>query len=82
MCHDSFTFLGLQVDQKDDGITVSQSIYIEEIEPIDMLMTGNKKRRFEDEEKKSLRSAIGQISWISNQTRPDISFHTCKLSTT
>ena len=33
-----------------------------------------------DHENKSLRSVIGQLSWLANQTRPDISYDVCQLS--
>ena len=29
----------------------------------------------------SLQSKLGQLLWISGQTRPDVSFHTCHLAT-
>ena len=29
---------------------------------------------------KSLRSTLGQLSWVCNQTRPDIAFQVCQLS--
>ena len=33
-----------------------------------------------DEELKELRAVVGQLLWASGQTRPDISFDTCQLS--
>ena len=77
--HDSFTFLGLQVNQTDSGITVSQSIYAEEIEPVEYRKC-DRNRKLSDKEKRSLRSVIGQLGWLANQTRPDVSYDVCQLS--
>ena len=77
---ETFTHLGLEVKQTEDCITLHQQNYIEEIE---LLSVGKKKEKNEllsDEEFKELRAVVGQLLWVSGQTRPDISFDTCQLS--
>lgn len=45
-----------------------------------MEQTGDKNGRLSEKEKAPLRSTIGQLSWIPNQTRLDISYDVCHLS--
>ena len=77
----NFTYVGLRVNSHTDGITVDQEHYIESINPIPI----NKERLLEKDSqlnKKELanfRTVIGQLSWVSTHTRPDIAFETCEL---
>ena len=61
------------------GITVNQSIYAENIQNLNV-DRGNKTKILSEKEKEPLRSAIGQLGWLGNQTRPDISSNICQLS--
>ena len=76
---DSFKFLGLFVNQTPGGITVNQHAYAKNIKTINDIK-GNKSRLLNEAEKEQLRSVIGQLSWLGNQTRPDISSNVCQLS--
>ena len=78
--HDSFTFLGLQVHQLPSGIILNQSNYADKIQYLEQNSNGDKFQELMQEERDSLRSVIGQLSWIGNQTRPDISANVCQLS--
>ena len=40
----------------------------------------NKHLDLNEEELKSFRALIGQLLWVSNQTRPDVSFNLSELS--
>ena len=77
----NFTYVGLRVNSHTDGITIDQEHYIESINPIPI----NKERLLEKDSqlnKKELanfRTLIGQLSWVSTHTRPDIAFETCEL---
>ena len=78
--HDSFTFLGLKVHQLPSGIILNQDNYADKIQYLQQSTESVKHAELSDAERDSLRSAIGQLSWIGNQTRPDISSNVCQLS--
>lgn len=78
--HDSFTFLGLKVHQLPSGVIVNQDNYADNIQYLPQQNEVSKTNECTSDEKDSLRSVIGQLSWIGNQTRPDISANVCQLS--
>ena len=79
---DSFIYLGLRVNHFFDKITIDQDAYIQNIKEIEI----NRERKIDKDsainfdEKQQLRSTIGQLNWVSTQTRPDITFDTCEVS--
>ena len=75
-----FTHLGLEVKQSEDCTTLHQQNYIEEIELLSVDKKKEKSELLSDEEFKELRATVGQLLWVSGQTRSDISFDTCQLS--
>ena len=79
---DSFRFLGLNVKQYPSHIVMNQETYAKSMKPLEINNKQNKNRILSDEEKDKLRSAIGQLSWLGNQSRPDISANVCQLSGT
>ena len=66
--------------QSEDCITLHQQNYIEEIELLSVDKKKEKHELLSDEEFKELRAVVGQLLWVSGQTRPNISFDTCQLS--
>ena len=56
-------------------IAIDQNNYIEQLKKvnIDPLCKFQKKLNLSDSERDRLRAKIGQLLWISNHTRPDIS---------
>ena len=40
-----------------------------------------KTRDLSSEEKNLLKSKLGQLLWVSNHSRPDVSYHVCRTST-
>ena len=78
----SFKFLGLAVEQDEDEIVISQAKYISEIKPI--TVTANRKKDIDalltTEERKQLKVLSGQMLWVTNHTRPDLSYETCVMS--
>ena len=78
---ENFTYVGLRFITYKDGITVDQDHYIHSINEI----TLTKKRILEKnseltkKELATFRTLIGQLSWISTHTRPDIAFEVCEL---
>ena len=66
--------------QSEDCITLHRQNYIEEIELLSVDRKKEKNELLSDEEFKGLRAVVGQLLWVSGQTRPNISFDTCQLS--
>ena len=73
-------YIGLDLKQNIDQISVSQKKYIDSLEEIET----NSQRRNEEElnskEKRMLRGTIGQLNWIAFQTRPDMAFDACNAA--
>ena len=60
---------------------IDQESYINHLKPIDVSPEQKKDSPLTDKERDLSRSKIGQLLWISSQTRPDISYSTCQLAT-
>ena len=77
-----FNFLGLKLNQTNEGITVDQYDYIQSLEMIKI--DPSKERDLNQSltliETDLLQSKIGQLLWINNQTRPDIGFEVCQIA--
>ena len=78
----SFKYVGLQVSQTQEGISVSQDTYIQEIQPIPLCRSRGEQKTYEidDQEKKQLKCLGGQMMCVSTQTRPDLSYETCAMT--
>ena len=78
----SFKFLGLTVEQFDDEIRLSQDKYISQIDPIPVSASRKKElhQPLNKEEKMKLKALSGQMLWVTNHTRPDMSFESCVMS--
>ena len=66
----SFNHLGLEIGESSSYISFSQSQYIDELTAI----------QNENVTETEIKSKIGQLAWIANQTRPDIAFEVCQAS--
>ena len=77
----NFTYVGLRVNSYTDGLTVDQEHYIESIHtiPISKERLLEKESQLNKRELANFRTLIGQLSWVSTHTRPDIAFETCEL---
>ena len=77
-----FKYVGLNVKQKDKGISLDQESYIKGLNQIEISQKKCQKKDMglNDEEVHQYRSVVGQLNWIGTQTRPDISFDVCSLS--
>ena len=78
----SFKFLGVNVNQTSQGITVDQNQYIPSIDPIKIVPNRSSMNNVElsHDEKSELKRLSGQMLWVSSQTRPDLSYETCVMS--
>lgn len=77
----NFTYVGLRINSYNDGITVDQDHYIESINAIHISKARILEKNCEltKKEHANFRTLVGQLSWISTHTRPDIAFETCEL---
>ena len=73
-------YLGLNIQQNKDGISIDQKHYIDKLEEIPNPKKKLNEERLSIEEKSQLRSLSGQMLWVTNQTRPDAGFETCMMS--
>ena len=67
-----FKYLGLEIQQELDAVTLSQNDYASGIQFLDSGAVVSTK---------VIRGKIGQLSWLASQTRPDINFAVNVLST-
>lgn len=81
--HTMFQFCGIDLEQKNGDILLSQEKYAENITSINV----EPKRALEkdacltESETSELRSKVGQLLWLSHQSRPDLLFDTTVLAT-
>ena len=79
----AFRYLGLNIQQLDDhSILIDQISYINMIKEIDVKKERKamKDTPLNNIERKKLKTLIGQLSWAAGQTRPDLAFDLCDLS--
>lgn len=78
----AFKFIGINLKHYNGDIIVEQKDYVQQLQPISMdkKRTQEKDSKLTGEETTMLRSKIGQITWIAQQSRPDIAFDACMLA--
>ena len=79
-----FTYVGFDINQTTEGITIDQSQYAKE--KIDNLIIDPDRAKNQDDElssdeKSILRKIAGRIGWLSRGTRPDLTFAQIEIST-
>ena len=77
----NFTYVGLRINSYNDGLTLDQDHYIRSLSSITISKERalNKNDDLDKKELAAFRTLVGQLSWISTHTRPDIAFETCEL---
>ena len=73
-------YIGLEIKQSKDQITVSQKKYIESLETIQIEKNIGKEEELNKKDKRRLRGTVGQLNWIAFQTRPDMAFDACNTA--
>ena len=65
-----------------EGVTVDQIQYAASLSTVEISYTRamQKNSELSEQEKEGYRALIGQLSWMSTHTRPDIAYDTCELS--
>ena len=76
---DQMSFIGIEISQDSDSISMHQKAYIDELQPIQLADT-TKGRLLNRSEVRLLKGLIGQLQWVAKLTRPDIAFDTSDLS--
>ena len=80
---DEYRTLGWNVEHNQGNIYVSQVDYIESrLEKLDIEQDGlhEAKTELTEENKSKLRQLIGKLRWVSDQSRPDVSYEELELS--
>ena len=81
MLNGSFEYLGLNIEQRPDkAISVDQLQYLQNFVLIPLQKTDHKLNEASTANFTQFRSLCGKLTWISNLTRPDLSFHASYLS--
>ena len=78
--NNTFSYIGLDITQNKESIIMHQNEYIKHLQPMSVGPLTHQ-RELSNKKKKDFKGLIGQIQWVSKQTRPDLSFATCILST-
>lgn len=73
----AFKYFGISLEQTERKINMDQISYAKSISEIN-IQDG---RPSSDKERRSFQAIIGSVNWLSNQTRPDLAFDACELST-
>lgn len=76
----SFKYLELNIKQNQDSIeiTIDQHDYIEQLQSAGIERKTPSERQLDKEEESRLFSISSQITWATNQTRPDLAFGSCQ----
>ena len=78
---DSFVYTGLNIKQDEDmNITVDQTDFVEKL-TANEYPNHDPNKMLQKDDNRMIRKSQGQLSWLSTQTRPDISFDAFQLST-
>ena len=70
----AFRYFGLNINQAGPNVILDQKEYIQGLQPIKLPNLDKKERPLAKSERDLLRSKIGQLLWLSNQSRPDVCF--------
>jgi len=76
----AFKYLGLAVSQIENEIEVNQNDYINTLKLVEIQRDNLNDRILDEDEKSKLRSISGQVAWVASQTRPDVSFDSCRIA--
>lgn len=79
----SFKYVGLNILHSNAGLKISQNDYISALNNDNVISSQRQNQKFHDlndDELTLFRTIIGQLNWVSTQTRPDISFDSLNMS--
>ena len=80
----SFCFTGWDITQDEDGITMSQRRYQDQLD-VDkftpLAEAGDNKELLSDVNQDLFRQGLGQLQWLSHNSMPQKAFNSCQLAT-
>ena len=76
----SFRFTGLDISLTEEVITVRQNKYRNSLEEKQIREDEDSNRELKPEEYKQFRGMVGKIQWLSEGTRPDLTFDSLTMS--
>ena len=77
-----FRYIGLEIKQDKKDIILNQANYLNGVHCISVnaKRAASKYDDINEEEMSKLKSLVGQLGWLSNNTRPDISYDVLEIS--
>ena len=72
-------YVGIDIAEKPDAITISTAPYLESLKEIDTSVYGSDRSR-ELQVKTPLRKVSGQLMWITSQNRIELSYENCMVA--
>ena len=79
--HCMFKYIGQEVKQAHSEITIDQQQYIDDLSTTEIPVDQDKSDVLDSHEKRELKAIAGQINWIATQTKPDLAYDACEIST-
>ena len=78
----TFKYIGVNVVQDEVSLKLHQNDYIDSLEAVKISKERSTRRSdyLGDHEMEQFRAVVGQLNWISTQSRPEISYSVCELS--
>lgn len=79
---DSFKYVGMKIESKNDCITLDQNEYAKGLKMIAISKERQRQKQcpITDDERKIMKAKIGQLLWLGRQTRPDLMYDASNLS--
>ena len=77
---DKFRFTGLDVSTVGDTVQISMEDYASSFQGIPRIRKADRDEELSDLEMKEYRKVTGKLSWLANNTRPDLSFIALRMS--
>ena len=74
-------YLGMDLSLKEEILVYDQQNYINGIEEQQIENKRDRERKLNKGEQSLFRAMCGQLNWIASQSRPDIAYDVCQLST-
>ena len=75
-----FKYVGLDIEQKDEKIIISQDKYVDALEAIPCSAYSINVNRLTPKDETTVRQVNGKLNWVATQTRPDLSFDVSEFS--
>ena len=78
--NNTFKYLDHFVSQTNNGIKISQNVYIENLKAAEVPLNKSNEEILTKNERSQLRLTNEQMFWVGSQTRPDTAFGSCKIA--